>query len=617
MKKYLFYLLPTLFAAGCATNLSQEIEPVEPATRAAVSETMADVRARALDRAVYNEVVDAWMIPQNDPYTLENFQAAYDKLSAGKSAQSLSKAQAGEFAAAKKLAPTHLALKIYPRSEEEQWKVEMMEDVSVAYIPFDWVQLPEEEAEKLPQAKDWFQARAKAAGTTTVVGKPAAAFIFAEKSPYTVTYDYTDVTDGGPTGPVTYQLPILYTVWPIDKPLPDDLEYVVDYEVFLPRAASESFEEDALLILVNEAVAATYGTAPLLSRNDPLPLEFEIIGDVSTFDNTLGINVPMANLRVRYQSGSYIGLVHTDRNGHFWMTPYWYGSPSLAFVYQDPQARWKITTGGSTVPYSVPVDINWSNGFSHKQHTLTSSAYQENEIHRAVNYFYNVQNTFPKPPATASLGIYAHSSNGRANYSNPYYSLEGGNIIESYHVINMFNTGSSDYSIIGTALHEIGHFFHDANNLSHYSATDGFLRESFACYAGWYLAQRYYESIGWTNPGGNPPIGSGHSRQWWYKTNGSYTTPWGRKVYNGWYSPLFVDLTDDFNQKESHAGWTYPDDQIKGVPASTIWSIITTSTDYWTARGKILNLVNSDNTLAEFNEWIQDFDEWANNYPLD
>ncbi len=94
-----------------------------------VTDVMPELRTRSLDGAVYNEVVDAWMVPQADPYTLENFPKAYDKLAAQKSTQTLSKAQAAEFAASKKLAPTHYALKIYPKTEAEQWQVEMMEDV--------------------------------------------------------------------------------------------------------------------------------------------------------------------------------------------------------------------------------------------------------------------------------------------------------------------------------------------------------------------------------------------------------------------------------------------------------------------------------------------------------
>ena len=50
-----------------------------------------------------------------------------------------------EFSIHRQLSPTHYTLKIFPRNEEEQGKVEMMEDVDIDWIPFDYVTLTEEE----------------------------------------------------------------------------------------------------------------------------------------------------------------------------------------------------------------------------------------------------------------------------------------------------------------------------------------------------------------------------------------------------------------------------------------------------------------------------------------
>ncbi|MDR2894156.1 MAG: hypothetical protein LBU97_01685, partial [Alistipes sp.] len=254
MRKQLFYLAAAVMLAGCAPDLAQEIAPTDPGTRGGGGAASAtpETLTRSLENAVYNPVTDAWMIPQADPFTLENFQAAYDALATRKSVvtQSFSAAEAAEFVPARRLEPTHFALKIYPRNEDEQWQVESMEDVQVAYIPFDYVGVPQHETEKLALKK-------------------SAANIFTEKSPYTVTYDYSDVTDGDSTGPRTYQLPILYTVWPASKPLPTDLDYVVDYEVFLPptgdvktRAGASQLSAETMHALRREAVASALGISP-------------------------------------------------------------------------------------------------------------------------------------------------------------------------------------------------------------------------------------------------------------------------------------------------------------------------------------------------------------------
>jgi hypothetical protein len=79
------------------------------------------------------------------------------------------------------------------------------------------------------------------------------------------------------------------------------------------------------------------------------------------------------------------------------------------------------------------------------------------------------------------------------------------------------------------------------------------------------------------------------------------------------YSPLFVDLTDTYNQKTA-SYVPYPNDEIQGVPASVIWNIISTSTTWAQCRSKLQSYVGTYYTTTQFNNWIADFDYWfANN----
>lgn len=81
---------------------------------------------------------------------------------------------------------------------------------------------------------------------------------------------------------------------------------------------------------------------------------------------------------------------------------------------------------------------------------------------------------------------------------------------------------------------------------------------------------------------------------------------------NGEYSPLFIDLTDDYNQLADDV--YYPDDEIKNVPASVIWSIVSTSESWTVYRWKLQSYVGTGAgkyyTSTEFNNWIENFDEW-------
>lgn len=66
------------------------------------------------EKPVFHKGTETFIVHQNDPYTLENFKTALQKLSSGQSQQSLTKAQADCFSSSQELSATHYALKIYP-----------------------------------------------------------------------------------------------------------------------------------------------------------------------------------------------------------------------------------------------------------------------------------------------------------------------------------------------------------------------------------------------------------------------------------------------------------------------------------------------------------------------
>jgi hypothetical protein len=263
-----------------------------------------DVLSRALDNAVYNEVTETWMLPQNDPYTLENFQNAYDNLSAGKATQTLTRSGTEEFAETKKLVATHYAVKFYPKNFSEQRELELMDDVNIVYIPFNYTQLTEKETEIVE-------------ATTTRSG----AVTYPERSKYTVKYDDYETLEGFVDNKV-YTMPVLYAVWPTEKIFPDDIEYEIDYEVFLPQNAiqtrSSSLTEGALIRLEREAIALALGisydekeiTTRAATANEIFSGKFEVR------DSRIG-RQPAGRLGVSFQLGTNIYSTLTDDDGYF------------------------------------------------------------------------------------------------------------------------------------------------------------------------------------------------------------------------------------------------------------------------------------------------------------
>ncbi len=97
------------------------------------------------------------------------------------------------------------------------------------------------------------------------------------------------------------------------------------------------------------------------------------------------------------------------------------------------------------------------------------------------------------------------------------------------------------------------------------------LRESWASYVGWELSRHYYTSLRWVEPSPSDITYSdfsGEARQGWKRTDRK-----GVKKDCGEYSPLFVDLRDDHNQR--HHPWEnaysiYLDDDVSGISYTTI-----------------------------------------------
>ena len=117
--------------------------------------SVAQADEKLLD-AVFHESSQSWVYLQGDPYRLENFQKVYDNLvlnsaefaEVGKEEfavklRNVKKELAADTKKQLKLKPTHYAVKVLPKTEEEQRALEWDEQLKVAYVPFDYVSVPE------------------------------------------------------------------------------------------------------------------------------------------------------------------------------------------------------------------------------------------------------------------------------------------------------------------------------------------------------------------------------------------------------------------------------------------------------------------------------------------
>ena len=648
MRKNLLWLLLAVVFASCTKDPLGDVQPSQNTPPAENTYHTPTTRG-AISTAQYHEGAGAWIVAQPDPYTLENFRAAHQKLLSDASKQVLTKAQKSEIAAVPELQATHYAIRIYPKTEAEQWKYELMEGINVSYVPFDQVRLTPEEAETLPAEKSRREAAAKG------ISASKTGPVFPNSYRYTVTY--TDVqTTEGPAPDQTYILPILYAVWPVDRPMPE-AEYEVDYEVFLPQAALEA--------AAKKGTALRSGAGSVVSRGD-LTVDFETLtaiedeaiatalgipvkqrkvesteqGDARTratpsdfpkaylrhYDTFLKQYVPVANVQAKYTLGAGHYFTSTTRQDGSFSTHYRTGiffngdyvsipdSANIDFIFQHE--KWKITAGNTTSAYSFWFfgAFSWLRTYYRYELNLPVDYLPEPvfECARAVNYFYNAPHYIDKVSYPEGIRIEADSSVN--NNSKGYFSwvpegtFLGGDPTAFIHIYN--NNRNAHNEMIATILHELGHFSHygttGTNTPDGFGSYHCFIQESFASYVGWYLVHEYYYSLNWLPPYINYRLTTGDRRRWRKIDTKSNT-----EEYSPHYSPLFVDLVDGHNQRSD--GIQYPDDTISGVPHWVVQQMAQQCKDWNSLRHQLLlnaNFLTGYYSMDQINNYIADYDYW-------
>ena len=574
MKYYLTLLISILIAIIISSCTSQIIDMPINSVRASDFTPSQDV----ISQAVFHNMTESWIVPQKDPYALSNFQQAYTNLISENHKDVLTKGEQNRLSAIT-LQATHYALRIFPRNEDEQWEIELMDDIKVSYLPFNYIQLPDEEAKQFN------------------IPTKGASECFNEEVKYTVTYSDLEV-DGMPVEDEVIDMPVLYVVWPITKGLPSKYDFVIDYEVYIPdySIGTKGIDLSLLQLLEDEAIKIALGDrAKTKSVLDNVVKTLK--GEVKTYDSFIDQYVPLENLKIRFQLGSNIYDTYTQSDGSFSITEAIDASASFMHILQHP--RWKITPNNSTSPKSVTwgtVEEYWSEKDEIFQGVLSVPSYYETLP--AINYYYSRKHSIRTWYYDSGIRIkIAGETNASASASFTYSKTAAA-------YITVYENYAGDPSYLnGAILHELGHFtqYGERGGYSNYVATHKLLRESFASYVGNYLCDRYYYLLGYTNTASPQTSFTGQSRQYWTKT--------GTSVY----SPLFVDLFDSYNQKTS-AGSSYNQDMINGFSHSIVRTIAAECPTWTDVKSILSEYIGTYYSETAYNEYIAPYDYWfANN----
>lgn len=579
MRKYRFiYLMAFCAFFSCAKESLQEVSVGEQSSNKQI------VKSSPQDNNfVYDESTSSWYTYQKDPYSLENFQMAYENI--------INRQKAGENSnnflenAPERLSPTHYCLKIIPKNEDEQWEIELMDDIDVLYTPFDYVQLSDE------SIKDY----------NIDVNAPNNFF---EKNPYIITNSFR--TKEGKTITEECQLPILYVVWPVNKPLPTTYEYEIIREAFIPqynysnvnqlsRSLNNNmgFSESFLSMLEEEAINLTSPDIKTVAKD----FEEVVLPNIYTIykgyfvNDAGGLEAPLSNLRIRLIKGSRVENLSTNDRGYVEFVSNISPSSNVQCLFHDKS--WKIANTRKSAPVSQSLgtlsEVFSKNGMviGPKKIIAKNKDYPYYQIQRAANFYYYGNHVFgDRYYYKNGIRIVAEKANSNEN-SNFYYSP-----ISAPH-ITIYNT--SDISLIGTVLHELGHLAHYClipndyllGTLIEFNKIPNLVCESYASYVGWTVGCAYFSKLGYSEPSKR----TGQSRQNWDKTMGS------------WYSPLFIDLFDDYNQQSSSIN-----EEINHFSHLVIRDIAKNSRTWSSVRNKLKQQIGVYYTEMEFNNYIAPYD---------
>jgi hypothetical protein len=374
-----------------------------------------------------------------------------------------------------------------------------------------------------------------------------------------------------PDSSITWQ----YTVIPVDYQIPN-VEHEILYEVYIPpmdfisedsglKSSKTNYYEDLLIesfkITGNykEEEATLKSTNGLIKRWHPS-------GTIQVYDHVVNRFIPLQGAEVHARWSTHIETRITDTTGYFRMGGFIY---DVNYAIKWERGYYDIRNGGLLQAWynrSGRHDDVWNLNIGTGGESIMYAT-----IHRAAHkHFYGDNLGIRRPiliDGSKTKIIYEDGVGTGVFWGDwsssgifPDIKIWGKNTSGNYKPTNQ---------IFGTTAHELGHQSHSQylGNIKFWQ-TSKVIYESWAQAVEWALTNDEYHILG--NKYDNTTAQNyNHERgmQTWMKSHSDWE-----------YSPIFVDIIDNFNQRNSgwnsgtwHSGSTnYPNDRITGYSLSYI-----------------------------------------------
>ena len=476
-----------------------------------------------------------------NPYTVENMRKAYQNL-----------VNRGMLKSGIEIDATHLYIRYLPEDEQE---LDDFENTLLSYLSEDDMELLEEE-----YAGHFFDYPLE-----YEIEEDGTYYYDPELPPGGITWQYTVV-------PVSYDMPVVnYEV--IDPLYLDGAEFEVAY------SAGGGMEADVWDLLETEAlILAGDPDAEIIFQPGLKSTSWTPSGTVTVWDDVLARQIPLqgAKARARRWFTVYTGI--TDAAGKFTVSGSFKRPANYSIKWE--RADWDIREGDwgqayfngpkQTGAWNLPI----SSGKSLRYAT----------IHRALYRYYYGERLGLKAPFIApwwksrlKVGYYHddhwNEINGSAipfrnNWTFPHACIYGKGYVwkNSSLVIDWISTDS----IFSYTIHEIAHVSHwdiigeGGFALLWVDPGTRIIPESWADAVQWGLTNLVYRTLGQkygNYQALNYNFEEGNQRAW-------------TKYDDKYYTPLFIDLIDDFNQRLVYGSTNRPNDNVKDYSFSYLESIL-------------------------------------------
>lgn len=379
-----------------------------------------------------------------------------------------------------------------------------------------------------------------------------------------------------PEGVPTYY----YVSIPVGHPIPEVCEYEILEELYIPdeltdytRSLSPAFI-NAIVKKSFELTGNEYECDAVATRSDGVTrASYTYSGTIRAWDDIMGDYVPVAGALIKCTYWFTTVKAITNTNGFYTMTResqnkyqyyiYWERDNKYDIrdgeLFQAKTEGPKQTAGWSIdIGTSKPEDLNFA--------TINRAAYR---------YFYGYTGGLfqLEPPSTGDLKIcYKHDSGDSGGLFVGVPSFE---IFGDIWIWGKYSDGSLKPTdlIFSISAHEMGHASHyNDSTVAEFAFLDLFITESWARFVQAYLTFIEYNELG-------NPFASTFENYCNYIGSGVTTTLlWPMYLAENEdledYSPLFIDLHDNYNQRIEKNNTSMPADNITGYHPSVLNYIV-------------------------------------------